>query len=455
MSEYVMRFTNNEYETRGLQWASPAAETTNIQLSNVAAAGAGFVVSSLAGIAGLPQVVQVGSSIFGDVIHSSTFAVSALDQYNNLPGVLYPDHRARKGKNNWNPLLNRRDGASAALRKSRTAKEYAIASSLISGPYSIFNLQGLANTGYGFGDYGNPFANRLDFTLQSHVATTWDKTNNEFVASTNIIDRLTPFRGDKVNVIDFGKRSRDDIYRWKPNPSNVSGILGRVLESTSHTQDLIKFFFTGPKLQNGLMATEDDVIVFRAILNSLSDTFSPQWTPVQFIGRADSNYHYSSYSRDLNLDFVIAATDRDELKPIYRKLNALAGYTAPEYDGKSAVLKGPWLRFTLGDLYVQQPAFISSLTYTLLDNDTTWEINIEQDDEMMQVPHKVSVSMGLTLITDMLPQKGGQFYSLAKQWNSDAVAKPGNDNWLSDAKTNKTYNPTITVGTPQQIATNT
>lgn len=456
MSEFVMHYINTSYENQGLSWSSQIATTNNIQLKSVAKKAGGIAISALGGVAGIPQVVQIGSSLFGE---STTYSVSALDQYNDVPGVLYPDHRARKGGETWNPLLNRRDGASAAARGSLVALSYAGASATLAGPYSIFNLQGFGKTGFGFGDYDNPYAIREDFTLRSHVTTKWqpgiaaDK-KGKWTPTTNPLEILTPFRGDKVNIIDFSQRTRDDIYRWKPTSELFSGALGRFLDNGSYTQDFIKFYFTGPKLQNGADGSlMDDVIVFRAIINSLSDTFAPTWTPVQMIGRADSNYHYSSYARDLNLDFVIAATDRDELKPIYRKLNALASYTAPEYDTNNIAPKGPWLRFTVGDLLVQQPAFITSLTFNLIDNDTTWEINIEQDNEMMQVPHKISVNMGLTLITDYLPQKGGQFYTLSKQWDEYARSKQGNDNWLSDAKTSKVETGTVTVGNVVRTST--
>jgi hypothetical protein len=93
-------------------------------------------------------------------------------------------------------------------------------------------------------------------------------------------------------------------------------------------------------------------------------------------------------------------------------------------------MKGPWMRITIGDLYKQTPVFISSLFYTLVDTDTTWDINIEQDTTRMQVPNKIQVSMGLTVITDYLPEKGGRIYSLN---NGDNLTATGDFNWLSDA----------------------
>jgi hypothetical protein len=163
------------------------------------------------------------------------------------------------------------------------------------------------------------------------------------------------------------------------------------------------------------------------------------------IGRADPNYHYGGYTRDVSVGFTIHATDRDELKPIWRKLNFLAGYTAPEYNPTQLGLTAPWMRITIGDLFVQQPVLISSLGYELAGTDTSWEINIEGDPTNMQVPHSVKVSMTLYMITDSLPQKGGRMYILAKSFTSPIDAsdkagtpKQGNDNWLSDAKNTAT-----------------
>jgi hypothetical protein len=153
------------------------------------------------------------------------------------------------------------------------------------------------------------------------------------------------------------------------------------------------------------------------------------------IGRADKNYQYTGFERDLQLSFKVHATDRDELQPIWRKLNALAGYTAPIYN-TDITMGAPWMRITIGDLFRQTPVILTSLSYTLQGTDTTWEINIENADYMMQVPHTVEVKCTFTVIGNELPQKGGKMYSLAKRWDKNGVALKGNDNWLSDAKEN-------------------
>jgi hypothetical protein len=208
------------------------------------------------------------------------------------------------------------------------------------------------------------------------------------------------FRGDTIMVKPPMVASWDDITTGKDSIKNLY----------NDGRDLIKFFFTGPKVTPYAEKEQDDVMQFRAYITSLSDTHNPNWTAQQMVGRADPNYHYTGYSRDLSLDFTVYASSRLEMKPIWQKLNMLAGYTAPSYGEVAPV--GPWMRITIGDLFVQQPAIISSLSYTLLDSDTTWEINLKNRDNMCELPHKVSVSIGFHLITDYLPQKGGQFYTL-------------------------------------------
>lgn len=150
------------------------------------------------------------------------------------------------------------------------------------------------------------------------------------------------------------------------------------------------------------------------------------------VGRADPNYQYGSYSRAGSLTFDVYATDRDELKPIYRKLNALASYTAPIYDGETIAMIGPWMRLTVGDIHNQQPITLTSVTFTYA-MDAPWEINIEQDPHMMQTPQKVSVSCQFNIIANDIPQNNGRMLSLAQKY-SDGKAIQGNHNWLSDFK---------------------
>jgi hypothetical protein len=440
---------------------------TNVSLSSVTAkliGAAGNVVGSQMGI---PQVAQIGQSFIGRFANnqlSSTYVTLPLQRLNSKfnAGVKYLDFRSvppvrgnvdiipdKFDEANQTVALaasRRIDGTAAATRGSFKAGVYAAASISPAGAYSVFNLDGASLTGYGWGDHDNPYANRKDFTAMSHVATRWKpggtvkkgefkdkKYSGEFVTTRNPLAMITAFRGDKVNVIDFGKRTLSGAYLWKPKSGNkLEKLADNISNKLNLTQDFIKFFFTGPDLYNGgKVKKEDDIIVFRAAITGLTDSYTANWSPVNMIGRADPNYHYTGFSRDVSLSFDIYATDRDEVKPIYRKLNALAGYTAPTYNTKSIAMEGPWMRLTVGDLYRQQPVVLTSLSYTFAV-DAPWEINLEDDDEMMQVPLKIGVQCSFNMVSDYLPRKGGRFYTLAKQFAPNSVPREGKDNWLSD-----------------------
>jgi len=426
---------------------------------------AGNVIGSTLGIPQLSQASQQLVSQFANSTLSGTYTTLPFSRLSTkwVPGIKYSDFRSRTTfaikqfgddlkKDQVADFLNtpnqslaylssiRLDGTTAAIGGSFKAIAYAAAAASPAGAYSVFNLDGFGKTGYGFGDHDNPFANRSDFTLQSQVASQWSKKLNLFKGkkkfgrfankSATFLLNSPAFRGDRVNVIDFGQRTLKEAYRWRPNADLKNEFFGAIADTGDLTQDFIKFFFTGPQLTNGDKTAVDDIIVFRAHITALSDSFNANWNPVNMIGRADPNYHYTGYSRDLSLSFDIYATDRDELKPIYRKLNALAAFTSPKYNENSIAMEAPWMRLTIGDLFRQQPVVMNSLSYEYAI-DAPWEINIEDDKEMMQVPLKIGVQCQFNMITDYLPNKDGRFFSLAKRYE-DSKPVAGSDNWLSD-----------------------
>jgi hypothetical protein len=411
---------------------------TNVSALTFGAVAAKNLVSAAGSQLGIPQVASVTNATIGLFGPQDTlYSTSPIQQRYTLPYAPLNDFRTRMGVRALGASFNTRYDGVALSQRDFTSRGpiYAALSAAPGGVYSVFGLDSFGRFGYGWGDHGNPDAFRNDFTQQSHVATRWSYRKKEWKPVVNPLALITPFRGDKVNVIDYRKKQTlKRIYDFKPS-DNVFGI---DVDGTQQTKDFIKFFFTGPKLAPHTIEStddsdKDDVIVFRATIGSISDTFQPSWTPVQLIGRADPNYHYSGYSRDISLDFTVYATDRDEMKPIWRKLNALAGYTAPDYSGTGIAFKAPWMRVTIGDLFYQVPVVISSLSYTLGDTDSPWEINIENDSDMMQAPMRVQVSIAFHLIGDWLPQKGGQFYSLSKRFD-EYGSLPGTDNWLSDSQ---------------------
>jgi hypothetical protein len=387
--------------------------------------------------------------------------------YNQLyitPGVGHQDFRNFKTSG-----LGRLDGTTSAAISLAAGKLSAASTKLVSlnaaaiasaqlmnnighrghirsgGTYNLFNQE----TYFGMGTQDEPGVLRNDFTAGSEATKVWG-LNSKW--TTPVALNAFPFRGDRVTVRDYVQNNYSEIYNWRSSDwqpksneksdSNkgfaraitaISNTIGKL--RNSNTKDFIKFYLTGKDVYPG--STEsDDIFVFRANITALNDSFSPQWTPVSALGRADTNWIYSSFQRSIDLSFSVYATSRDEMRPMWRKLNYLSTYTMPEYDIQYPTYRGKYLRITIGDLFISQPAFITSLTYTLADQETTWEINIEEDNNMKQVPQKVEVQLGLQFIGNQIPRYQGQAYSLhtEEQYNSTGENNtPGKGNWLSDA----------------------
>ena len=257
--------------------------------------------------------------------------------------------------------------------------------------YTLFNL----NSTFGYGEQGkvgDANTNRSDYTKKA-----------------------AEFRGDKVNLINAkigkdGKTDNKNIYKDTDNKI---------------FKDFIEFYFTGPK-NIAAAGVSEEILVFRASITDFQDQYQPQWQSYQMLGRADKVHMYESWGRSISFNFKAMATSREELKPIWRKLNYLASWTAPKYGGDR--FTNPMIRITLGNLFQQTPCFINGLTYTV-DENTPWEINLENDPKLMQVPHGVNASIQLTMIMDYRPQWDGRAYSLSPNGiNSDS-----DSNWLKDS----------------------
>jgi hypothetical protein len=194
------------------------------------------------------------------------------------------------------------------------------------------------------------------------------------------------FKGDKINALDVKKNGGGG----DPYPANH--------------KDFIKFYF-----EDGTQG--NNIIVFRATMTGFSDSFTPGWDRIDIMGRPDGAYLYNSFERTISFNFMVAATTRSEMIPMWRKLNYLASYTMPDFIGGSRP-SGPMMRFTIGDLFSRTPGFITSLNYTIPD-DATWDIAEDKEstapskDDAKQLPMVVEVALSATIVGDFRPQLMG------------------------------------------------
>jgi hypothetical protein len=226
-------------------------------------------------------------------------------------------------------------------------------------------------------------------------------------------------RGNRLNYKD-GKR--------EINPKGTGKVVGPIdlinafpiYQGTSPTdnelvKDLIDFrigIYDNDKIGVG---TEIPLnwLHFRVLLDDFSDSYGADWKAINYMGRAESFYKYESFKRDISIGFTVAAQSKQELLPIYKKLNYLASSMAPSYS-TNGFIRGNLSRITLGNWLWEQPGFISSVDLSIPD-ESPWEINlpidlpteetpIPEDKFVKQVPHMVQVKIKFTPIHRFRPE---------------------------------------------------
>ena len=88
-------------------------------------------------------------------------------------------------------------------------------------------------------------------------------------------------------------------------------------ELDKNTSDFIKFKFKD--------IVNNKFIIFRALLSGISDSITPDWTDIQYIGRPDKVYVYKGADRKVSFNFDIYPKTKQEFPVLLEKLNYLIG----------------------------------------------------------------------------------------------------------------------------------
>jgi hypothetical protein len=234
----------------------------------------------------------------------------------------------------------------------------------------------------------------------------------------------------KLKVPDYGRRGKDlqnpqptmpdsDNFQYTYQGLGSVGMTDPIWQinqtDKEAVDDFIKFMFHD--------LNTNERFRFRAYIENVSEDFSPEWQEVKILGRADSAYIYQGFSRNLSISFKAAALSRGDLMLMWDQLERLAKTTLPEYNS-TYKMKGPLIKFTLGNWFINTPAFIKSLSYTV-DNDTPWEINLSNSgvyggslnsNSVGELPMTVSVQVSMQIFGEVRPESTSN--------NSDKISKP-------------------------------
>lgn len=139
---------------------------------------------------------------------------------------------------------------------------------------------------------------------------------------------------------------------------------------------------------------EKTYIHFRAFLDSFSDDYSSQWDSVKYMGRGENFYKYQGFDRKVSLSWTVAAQSKEELIPMYQKLNYLASSLSPDYSS-IGYMRGNMATLTVGGYLYEQPGIITGLNFTV-PQESPWEIALSDtggtDQSVKELPHVIKVT---------------------------------------------------------------
>lgn len=242
-------------------------------------------------------------------------------------------------------------------------------------PYSINNYGDLTNIATRLG-IGNPGAPRNRVRYNNTTNTTGvDKLN-----------ALSPFYFDTQNSTPWDQKDKA-------------------------TNDIIKFAFEciDNDNPNGNTAA---ALIFRAFLEGqISDTNQASYNTFKYVGRGETFRTYQGFDRSISFSFKMFAQSRQEMLPMYQKLNQLVSQVYPDYSATYNLMRGSVVKLTIGDYLYRVPGFLENVNVTIDNGNTPWEIVLNEfaaltpETDVKQLPHMVTVQCSFKPIMDILPRR--------------------------------------------------
>lgn len=203
-----------------------------------------------------------------------------------------------------------------------------------------------------------------------------------------------------ANGIDYGSINIPKLGSYSTGLDKITSVpiyRSNAVAVDDNLNDLVKFRIA--ILDNNVEAggqVYKMFLHFRAFLGSMSDSYNATWNAFQYLGRGENFYTYGGFTRQISLSWTVAAQSKQELVPMYKKLNYLASSLTPDYSPQG-YMRGNLAQLTVGGYLYEQPGIITGLTYDI-GEDSPWEIGINadeaggQDGTVKEMPHIIKVS---------------------------------------------------------------
>jgi len=178
-------------------------------------------------------------------------------------------------------------------------------------------------------------------------------------------------------------------------------------------------------------------IHFRAFIDSMDDNYTADWGAQTFTGRAENLYNYQGFDRSVNLSWTVAAQSKQELIPMYQKLNYLASVCAPDYSS-NGYMRGNLIELTVGGYLYNQVGIMKGISYGV-PTESPWEIGINDssiqgegfsdkrsDPSVKELPFIIKVSgFNFTPIHNFVPNVQKNVFAETKNAGQKGEYTPG------------------------------
>lgn len=171
---------------------------------------------------------------------------------------------------------------------------------------------------------------------------------------------------------------------------------------TDSLSDLIKFEFRDAKNQNPVR--------FRALISTLKENIKTEFNEQRYVGRIERYVTYNGAKRSISMTFNVIAFSQNEIQNVWKRINYLSGLAFPRGVTQSGFMRPPLFKISIGGIYDMQPAYIDSLSYDFIDNDTVFDIDVPAGG----VPQYIKVDMAMTLMEKRSKFFDSPFYKIVE-----------------------------------------
>jgi len=149
------------------------------------------------------------------------------------------------------------------------------------------------------------------------------------------------------------------------------------------------------------------ICFLQAIINTLSESYTPTWASKHFFGRSEQTHTYTFTDRTIDISFTVFANEMRQLQNVYERVLWLAQQCYPEFDNTGRMATGPIVALRVGDLFQYKTGVIRSLSYDWLGfAGGKWEMT-----SAVRMPQGCTVTISYQIIHDSMPTRDTNFYA--------------------------------------------